>query len=245
VAQSPAGSRADGQSGWANYRTYVRLVYRRYRQRGLIAIGFATLAALLTLWQAAQAPADIDQWIKVSTLLSAIFAVLAAVWSSMKSDIEGKYTLALALAHGYYQNLALRVLADPAARLIVYRPRTLESLEPAHVQDTCQRLQGEGVTVREVPLPGDDGARSLLQVSKASGANAYLDFPRTLRTLSSLLDYRDREYKATTGGFFTPEHRALVTSQLIDEFFEELRKMAALEKQQDRIVATDNISSLL
>ncbi|HYP86147.1 STING domain-containing protein [Variovorax sp.] len=229
----------------ADYRTYVRLVYRRYRVRGLVAGLFAALAGILTLYEAALAPGDTGSWIKVSTLLSAIFAVLAAVWSSMKSEIEGKYTLALALAHGYYQNLVLRVLADPDARLIVYRPAQLEALEPAAVQATCRQLADQGASMEEVPVPGADGARTVLRVSKPDGGAAYLDFPRTLRTLSSLLDYRDREYKAATGSFFTPEHRALVTKRLIDEFFEELRKMAALEKQQDRMVFTDSISKQL
>jgi hypothetical protein len=233
------------QAPEAPYRVYLRLLYGRYRARGLIAGAFAAVAAVLTVWELGLDLGNLGNWGKVATLLSAIFAVLAAVWSSMKSEIEGQYTLGLALAHGYYQNLVLRVLGDPQAKLVVFRPQNLDALELPAVKAAKDTLIGAGRSVVDVPVPGDDGPRTVIRVVRSDGAKAYLDFPRTLRTLQTLIDYRDAEYKAVTGNFFTQDHRALVTQQLIDDFFENLQKMIRRGEVSERVVITDSILSHL
>ena len=74
--------------------------------------GFAVLAFISSVVWVYVDREKPDPWVNLFTLLSVIFAALAAIWVSMQSRIEGDYSLCFALAHGYVNNFVKYALVD-------------------------------------------------------------------------------------------------------------------------------------
>lgn len=110
---------------------------------------------------------------------------------------EEKFSTPVALAYGYVQNFLepaitalLKEGGDP--KLWVYIPESLAELEPQSRERILSRIRAKQYQKEFVNLSFEEGrSRDVLILTKSSGGNPiYFDFPNTLLTLTSLVDYK-------------------------------------------------------
>lgn len=245
-----AGPTASDGSPKPSYWLYLKLLFERFKTRGLLAGGFAVLAFIASIIWVYQDHAKPDPWVNLFTLLSVIFAALAAIWVSMQSRIEGDYSLCFALAHGYVNNFVRYALADllklspEGSQFVIFRPAGLQQLDDASVNAFKAELVSRGYAP-SVRVLEPEGKRArdvfMIQGRKEHGDRvSYVDFPSTLLTLASLIDYRNDAHRAETGSELSVTERQLMTQALIDCFFKEVVRLLSTEVMQGRIVFTDS-----
>lgn len=232
-----------------SYWLYLKLLLARFRTRGLLAGGFAVLAfgaSLFWVWSDFDKP---DPWVNLFGLLSVVFATLAAIWASMQSRLEGDYSLCFALAHGYVNNFARQALGDllsqsPSGQFVIFRPAGLEELDDRSVETFKAALLAKGYTSSvRVLQPLGKRARDVFMIQGQrdhAGELRYVDFPATLLTLGSLIDYRNDQQRASSGHDMSVTERQLMTRSLIDGFFQEVVRLLAPQVAQGQIVFTDS-----
>lgn len=233
-----------------SYWLYLKLLIERFKTRGLLAGGFAVLAFISSVVWVYVDREKPDPWVNLFTLLSVIFAALAAIWVSMQSRIEGDYSLCFALAHGYVNNFVKYALVDlqklsPAGgQFVIFRPAGLQQLDDASVNAFKAELVSRGYAP-SVRVLEPEGKRArdvfMIQGRKEQGEKIrYVDFPSTLLTLASLIDYRNDAHHDETGRYLSVTERQLMTQALIDCFFKEVVRMLTTEVMEGRIVFTDS-----
>ncbi|MDM0111155.1 hypothetical protein QTI66_03290 [Variovorax sp. J22R133] len=237
-------------SSWASsYWRYLKLVAARIRTRGLIAAFLALLAFAATVLVVVEDPGKVASWGSLFTLLSAIFAALTVIRVSMKAQIEDGYSLAFALAHGYVNNFARVAIADlkaqsPDGRFVVFRPTGLDELDDASVERYKQQIASRGYksSVRQLAT-GGKRLRDVLMIESQRGEAGelrYVDFPSTLLTLKSLVDYRSEQRRKKSGLPLSDSEQGLITQELIAKFFDEVVQMLASDVAEGRVVFTDS-----
>ena len=142
-------------------------------------------------------PFDPEPITVVTGLIStAVTALLNEFGSRLE---EEEYSLAYALAYGYVNNFVepllselLRISADEGKPpvLLIYMPGKLAELEPRNIERVLAKLRLRNVKEEVVNLQFKEGrARDILTVSSGSD-RMYFDFPNTLLSLNSLIDFK-------------------------------------------------------
>ncbi len=232
------------------YKRYLRLLFERFKTRGLIAGAFAALAfGASIIWVGVDYDKP-DPWVNLFSLLSVVFAALAAILASTQSRIEGDYSLCFALAHGYVNNFVRHALADLTeqspddGQFVIFRPAGLEELDDLSVERYKNALTAKGYTPSvRVLKPVGKRARDvfMIQEKKLTGKKvSYVDFPSTLLTLSSLIEYRNDVQRADTGHDLSTVEKQLMTQALIDCFFREVARMLAPEITKSQVIFTNS-----
>jgi nucleotide-binding STING sensor domain-containing protein len=233
----------------SSYWRYLKLVAARVKTRGLLAGLFALLAFAATVSVIADDPSKAASWGSLFTLLSAIFAALTVIRVSMKAQIEDGYSLAFALAHGYVNNFARQAIADlqtqsADGRFVVFRPNGLDELDDASVETFKLQIAGRGYksSVRRLAAQGKR-VRDVLMIESQRGEAGqlrYVDFPATLLTLKSLVDYRSEQRRKKSGLPLSDAEQNLITQELIAKFFDEVVQMLASDVAKGHVVFTDS-----
>lgn len=113
---------------------------------------------------------------------------------------EERFSTPMALAFGYVRNFlepAVTALLEQArgtgpVRIHVYIPERLEELEPLSRQRILARIRDANFRDEVVKLQLDSGrARDIIAVTRSGDEPPlYFDFPTTLLTLTSLIEYK-------------------------------------------------------
>lgn len=114
---------------------------------------------------------------------------------------EERYSTPMALAFGYVKNFldpAVTALLDQSkghsgqVKIYIYIPEHLEELEPLSRQRILGRIRGANFQEEIIQLQFDSGrARDIITVTRTGDDHPrYFDFPTTLLTLTSLVDYK-------------------------------------------------------
>ena len=233
-----------------DYWLYLKLVAASIRTRGLLAASFALLAFIAILLGVAAEPDKPGSWASLFTLLSAIFAALTVIRMSMKANFDENYSLAFALAHGYVSNFARQAIDDlktlsPDGTFVVFRPEGLAQLEEGAVKGFKQKIVERGYRSSVRHLEGEGKrVRDVLVVESLEGGTQarlrYVDFPSTLLTLKSLVDYRSAERKRKSEIALSSDEQEIITRNLINMFFDELVKLLATDITAGRVRFTDS-----
>lgn len=179
----------------------------------------------------------------VTVLLGLVSAAVTAVVTEYARALEfEKYSAPLALAYGYVNNFVEPVitrLVDMASRdeqvqFYIYIPDRLSDLYPKAVELTMAEVRRAGYNSEVINLDLEAGrARDIMTVFKdGSGNIKYFDFPNTLLTLVSLVDYKTRSEKDS---FDYKKERAEWGTKYIGAFRDEVAKLLK-EKKIDRYV---------
>ncbi len=142
-------------------------------------------------------PFDPEPITVVTGLIStAVTALLNEFGSRLE---EEEYSLAYALAYGYVNNFVepllselMRVSADEgkAPVLLIYIPEKLAELEPRNIDRVIAKIRMRNMKDEVVNLQFKEGrARDILTVSSGTD-RMYFDFPNTLLSLNSLIDFK-------------------------------------------------------
>jgi hypothetical protein len=236
-----------------SYRNYLKLLWERFRGRGLWAALLATVAFVLALLWAFSGNGAFEPWANLMTLCTAVAAVLASVWASMHDKVptgkeSDRYSLAYALAYGYVHNFlagavdALKAEAHPG-KLFVFRPGALEQLDPATHEAFKKELVQRGFQLSTRTLDqASNRPRGLLSVYRPAGPSNpvhFVDFPTTLLTLSSLIAYQSARAVEEGEPAWTDEYRNGLAREYIDRFFKELSTQADRAGVREWIDFTD------
>lgn len=171
----------------------------QYFSKGLIVLlWFATLVVALCwiLWK--NPPFDPEPITVVLGLIStAVTALLTEFGSRLE---EEEFSLPYALAYGYVNNFVEPLisqllknipLGSPTPRLFIYIPQKLAELEPRNIERVIGRIRMKNFEDKIINLEFQEGrARDVLTVTQQGNKRVYFDFPNTLLSLNSLIDYK-------------------------------------------------------
>jgi hypothetical protein len=223
-----------------SYRNYLRLLWERFRGRGLWAALLASGAFLLAVLWAATGNGAFEPWANLMTLCAATAAVLASVWASMHDRVptgkeSDRYSLSYALAYGYVHNFlvgaveALKAELHPG-KLFVFKPARLDQLDPATHEGFKNELARRGFQLSSRTLDKSSnrprGVLSVYRPTDPGNPTHFVDFPTTLLTLSSLITYQAARAVDDGEPAWTDDYRNGLAKEYIDRFFKELSTQA-------------------
>lgn len=183
----------------------------------------------------------------ISTAITALVAYFGVELRAWEDELEEeKFSTPLALAYRYVHNfvepLVTRLLqqAGPRAtdvRLYIFIPDELADLEPAAVERTIARMRAKQFDTKVVNLQLDQGRpRDVLTIMKGGGnPTVYFDFPNTLLTLKTVVDY-----KVESGKNASPEKsKRELGAKFIKRFQQAVESMLAEKQLTDHVKLTD------
>lgn len=213
--------------------------------RILVAFLWLTTLAVALCWIFwKDAPFEPEPITVVLGLVSTAVTTLLSEFSSRLEEEE--FSLSYALAYGYVNNfiapLITQLLKDltpgsPPPRLFVYLPDSLSELEPASIQRLISRMRLKGFSDHVVNLQFQEGrARDVLSVSQNNGNPVYFDFPNTLLSLNSLINYKIESRKNS----FSEAKRDEMARIYIRKFESVVREMVTAKRLDDFVHFVDN-----
>jgi len=137
----------------------------------------------------------------ITVVLGLVSTAVTALLSEFGSRLEEEeFSLPYALAYGYVNNFVEPLisqllknipLGSPRPKLYIYVPEKLNELEPRNIERVIGRIRMKSFEDKVVNLEFQEGrARDILTVSGTGNKRVYFDFPNTLLSLNSLIDYK-------------------------------------------------------
>jgi len=214
----------------------------------LVLLWGATFALGLCLVFGIDLGFDVESAIKsigtLSTGLTAAVSYFGIQLRSTRRELEEeRFSTPMALALGYVRNFlepAVTALIDSAGeevKIHVYIPERLEELEPLSRQRILARIRAADFRDDVVRLELDSGrARDIITVTRSGEERPrYFDFPTTLLTLKSLVDYKIASSNGDDGG----KDREALGQQYIHRFRDYLLECAGKLHLENHIELTD------
>lgn len=191
---------------------------------------------------------DVESAIKsigtLSTGLTAAVSYFGIQLRSTRRELEEeRFSTPMALAFGYVRNFlepavtALIRSAGEDVKIYVYIPERLEELEPLSRQRILARIRAADFREGVIQLELDSGrARDIITVTRSDEERPrYFDFPTTLLTLNSLVDYKI----ASSQGDDISKAREALGQQYIQRFRDYLLECTDRLHLQKNIEVTD------
>jgi len=155
---------------------------------------FFTVLTLLLLGLWYQFPNTI-QW---EPIIGIIVIAKEIVINLLVKRIEKlEFSPAISLAHGYVNNFLEPAISKLLSKngtdlnFKIYIPNDLEELSNQQIERMKHEIQAKGFQLKEIKLKRKKGRpHDVLTVEKQQGSVSYFDFPRTLLSLQSYIDYK-------------------------------------------------------
>ncbi len=187
-----------------------------------VTLWLLTLVAALVWIIVPQPPFNPEPITVILGLVStAVSALLTEFSSALKKE---KYSTSYALAYGYVTNFIDPVVtqliktaqAEPP-QLLVYIPKKVDELEPNHIDRVMKLIHEKKFSDQLLKISTGSGrTRDLISLLKGQGKPLFFDFPSTLLTLNSLIEYNLQQRNNS----FTRDELA---TQYISEFVKALQ----------------------
>lgn len=174
-------------------------------------------------------------WIKYPNLIQweAIIGILLVIkeitiqWQMRKIETL-EFSPAISLAHGYVNNFLEPAIDEllskngPDLNFKIYIPNDLEELSDQQIERMKYQIEAKGFRLKEIKLKRKRGRpHDILTVEKQQGSVSYFDFPRTLLSLQSYIDY-----KVDSGKNESPDHKKLALGKkLVEAFYSEVQRL--------------------
>lgn len=215
----------------------------------IIARVFLVLLWLSTLVIAACWMMGVDTGFEpepVTVVLGLISTAVTALLLEYANLLEAEeYSLSYALAYGYVNNFIEPVvtrlvdMAGPGEHVVfyIYIPEHLSELYPRAIERTMAKIRKAGFHNDVINLDLEEGrARDIMTVfADGSGDLKYFDFPNTLLTLASLVNYKVPSGKDS----FDDDDKDEMGRVYIKKFEEEVRKLVEKKEIADHVDYTD------
>ena len=201
-----------------------------------VVLWLATLLAAAVWIAMPKPPFDPEP---VTVILGLVSTAISALLSEYAIALEKeKYSTSYALAFGYVNNFIDPVITrltrnSVKPHLLIYMPQSLQELEPSNVQRVIAQIHEKQFSEKVITVEADAGrTRDLFSIFKEPGQAFYFDFPSTLLTLNSLIDYNLQQRNNRSS-------RAELGALYIDQFKKALNKMLE-EKNLGQFVGFTN-----
>jgi hypothetical protein len=183
---------------------------------------------------------DID-WEALFTIFTTISASIGLVYKWLLS--EAQYSPATALAHGYVNNflepLITQLKEDGEAKpvITIYVPEDIMDLFPTNIDRVKADIRNKNYQLGEINLNIKHGrARDILVVEKSKTKKLYFDFPNTLTSLISYIDYSI----VSKANRANDEQKEELTKELIDKFFSTVKELIIKKRLQSHVNYCDH-----
>lgn len=220
-----------------------------------VARGFLALLWLSTFGVAIMWATGLDMGFEpepITIILGLLSAAVTAILLEYAHVLEEEeYTTPYALAYGYVNNFVEPVVtklidvAAPGEEVVfyIYIPDQLAELYPRSIERTMARIRGAHYHSDVINLDLAEGrARDIMTVYRAGAGDVkYFDFPNTLLTLASLVDYKVPSEKDR----FDEGEKAELGRTYIQKFEETVRKMVEQKNIADYVKFTDHTLGFL
>ncbi len=145
---------------------------------------------------------------------------------------ESEYSVVHALAEGYVSNFLAPVVVqlmedgEKHPTVYIYKPERLSELYRNNTDRVKAKIRNQNFDVGEVNLaPKQARARDVMTVQKSKTKKIYFDFPNTLTSLVSYIDYKISSKENNS----SEKAKELFARKLINVFFEKVDEL--LEKE--------------
>ncbi|HCZ36613.1 MAG TPA: hypothetical protein DHV26_11885 [Cytophagales bacterium] len=209
----------------------------------VVLLWVATLAVALCwlFWKGA--PFDPEPITVVLGLISTAVTALVSEFGSRLEEEE--FSLPYALAYGYVHNFVEPLisqlmkqipLGSPKPRLFIYIPTKLSELEPRNIERVIGKIRMMSFEDKIVNLEFQEGrARDVLTVTGNGNKRVYFDFPNTLLSLNSLIDYKMESRK----NGFSDSIREDMAKEYIAKFKQVIEKLIASRDLDEYVFFVD------
>lgn len=163
--------------------------------------------------------------------LVTILSILAVSLNQLNRKLFEKveYSPADVLALGYVNHFILPVITQlkengvKAPIVCIYKPKKINDLEPGNIDAIKAELKNKKYSLEEIKLDlKHSRARDILNIQKSKSKQVYFDFPNTLLSLISYIDYKV-DSKANSS---SDKIKAELGYQLISEFYIKVEELA-------------------
>jgi hypothetical protein len=193
----------------------------------LLWLGTFIVALCWIFWK--DAPFDPEP---VTVVLGLISTAITAVLSEFGSRLEEEeFSLPYALAYGYVNNFVEPLisqllknipLGSRFPKLFIYIPEKLSELEPRNIERIIGRIRMKNFEDKVIHLEFQEGrARDILTINQQGNRRVYFDFPNTLLSLNSLIDYKMESRRNR----FSDSIREEIAKEYIDKFRQVMEKL--------------------
>jgi hypothetical protein len=163
---------------------------------GLLWLSTLSIALCWLFWK--NPPFDPEP---VTVVLGLISTAVTGLLTEFDSRLhKEEFSLPYALAYGYVNNfvepLVTQLLQNispgmPAPRLYIFLPQNLSELEPKNLGRVIGLIRLRNFKDNVVTLEFQEGrSRDVLTITQGNDQHFYFDFPNTLLSLNSLIDYK-------------------------------------------------------
>ena len=153
-----------------------------------------------------------------------------------------EYSPAISIAHGYVNNFLEPAIGELIAskgvdvNFKIYIPNDLEELSDQQIDLMKHRIESKGYQLKEIKLKRISGRpHDVLTVEKQQGSVSYFDFPRTLLSLQSYIDYKVDSRKNESA-----DHKKNVLGRkMVDAFQNEVKRLLKKKNLEDVVAFVD------
>ena len=199
----------------------------RVISRALLSLLWLSTFATALVWIMADNPPFDPE--PVTVVLGLMSTAVTALLSEYSSRLEQEsFSPAYALAYGYVNNFLEPVLTQlvkqrgSGVTMYVYIPEKLAELQPRSIDRTMALIREKHFRDEVVNLEFAEGrARDVLFIQQVGGSQAFFDFPSTLLTLNSFIDYKVKTMRSPSA-----EKRDEWGSRYIKKFQETVSTLA-------------------
>lgn len=190
-------------------------------------------AILLFLW--IQYP-DLVQW---EAYIGIAFVLKEIIIQWQMRRIESlEYSPAISIAHGYVNNFLEPAIGELIAskgvdvNFKIYMPNDLEELSDQQIDRMKHQIESRGYKLKEIKLKRTSGRpHDVLIVEKQQGSISYFDFPRTLLSLQSYIDYKVDSRKNES----TDHKKNVLGKKMVDAFHNEVKRLMKKKDMENNI----------
>lgn len=187
--------------------------------------------------------------IELEALLALVSLLILALNSLLNKLLEeAEYSPAYALAIGYFNNFIFPVIIQlkedgiVSPKLCIYRPKHFDELSSTNIDHIKAELTNKKYNLAEINLKLKGArARDILTLNKKSKIYSFFDFPNTLLSLYSYVDYKIGSRSNSSGN----EKKNILIGNLIEQFYIKLEDLVAEKGLNGNITyCTKNLNEL-
>ncbi len=140
-----------------------------------------------------------------------------------------EFSPAISLAHGYVNNFLEPAIGELSSKngsfglnFKIYIPNDLEELSDQQIERIKHQIQSKGFRLKEIKLKRKTGRpHDVLTIEKQEGSVSYFDFPRTLLSLQSFIDYKIESARNES----TDHKKQVLGKNLVEAFRSEVQRL--------------------
>jgi hypothetical protein len=163
-------------------------------------------------------------------VLTGVFATLTQLyrWLLTESEFSPAHALALGYVKNFISPTITQLMQDGVRNPIIYiyRPKSIAELYGGNISRVRSKLEQDNFKLVDINLTTQSArARDIILIEKSTTKKVYFDFPNTLTSLVSYVDYRIGSNQDSN----SDRKKDKFTEELIEKFFSKVDELLTKE----------------